>query len=250
MPHPHYRRLSRLNIRHFPHASGFTLIELAISMFIITLIATALLGPITAQVTQSRISQARTELDQINEALIGFALAQAKPRLPCPDTTGDGLEDPCPNTNTTETTGGNIPWATLGVPATDPWGQRYQYRINNAYTNAAAGFILTTAPAGAGCTPPGGASGFIKICSTATCVAPVTLLSTVLANGVPAVIYSFGPNGTAAPTSPDEIENTDNDCLYISRTYSSGTGTEFDDLVVWLSPSILLSRMVTAQKLP
>ena len=85
MLRPPYLRPSHLSIKHFLRASGFTLIELAISMFIITLIATALLGPITAQVTQSRIAQARTELDQINEALIGFALAQTKPRLPCPE---------------------------------------------------------------------------------------------------------------------------------------------------------------------
>ena len=242
MPHLYRFRPSHQSIKHFLRQSGFTLIELAISMFIITLIATVLLGPITAQVTQAKISQARIDLDQINESLIGFALAQAKPRLPCPDTNGDGLEDACPNTNTNETTGGNIPWATLGIPATDPWGQRYQYRVNNAFTNAVAGFTLTTVPTGA-CPAGGGAGGFIKICADAACVA-------TLANGVPAVTYSRGPNGTAAPTSPDEIENTDNDCLFINRTYSSGVGTEFDDMVVWVSPSILISRMVTAQKLP
>ena len=58
---------------------GFTLIELAISMLVITLLATVLLTPITTQVTQSRLSQAKADLDQINEALIGFALAQPKP---------------------------------------------------------------------------------------------------------------------------------------------------------------------------
>jgi len=243
MPQPYSLFLPRHNIRRFPPASGFTLIELAISMFIITLIATVLLGPITAQVTQAKISQAKADLDQINESLIGYALAQAKPRLPCPNTNGDGLEGACANTNSTETMGGNIPWALLGVPATDPWGQRYQYRVNNAYTNAAAGFTLTTTPTGAVCAPPGAASGFILVCADAACAAR-------LANGVPAVVYSRGPNGTAAPTSPDEMENTDNDCLFISRTYSNFVGSEFDDLLVWVSPSVLLSRMVTAQKLP
>ena len=242
---PHHCRTTLLS-----QSPGFTLIELAISMFIITLIATVLLGPITAQVTQAKISQSKADLDQINESLIGYALSQSKPRLPCPDTNGDGLEDACPNILATATTGGNIPWATLGVPATDPWGQRYQYRVNNAYTDTVAGFTLATTPTGAACNPPGGASGFIKVCSTATCVVPVTLISSVFANGVPAVTYSLGPNGPIAPTSPDEIENTDNDCLFISRTFSSFVGNEFDDLLVWVSPSVLLSRMVTAQKLP
>ncbi len=235
-------------------SSGFTLIELAISMFIITLIATVLIGPITAQVTQAKISQAKADLDQINESLIGFALAQGKPRLPCPDTNGDGTDDGCASTNANETTGGNIPWATLGVPATDPWGQRYRYRVNNAYTNVAAGFTLSTTPTGPACDPAAiVATGFLKVCATATCLTPplpLPVLSTVLANGVPAIIYSLGPNGAIASTSPDEIENTNGDCLFISRTYSSGSGSEFDDLVVWVSPSVLLSRMVTAQKLP
>jgi prepilin-type N-terminal cleavage/methylation domain-containing protein len=226
---------------------GFTLIELAISMLVITLLATVLLTPLTTQVTQSRLSQAKTDLDQINEALIGFALGQSKPYLPCPDTDNDGIADACANTNTTETTGGNVPWVTLNVPANDPWGQRYQYRVNNAYTNTAAGFTLSTAPSGAGCTAPGNASGFIKVCGSATVA---TCNATVMANGVPALVYSLGPNGQAAATSADELENRDNDCLFVTRTYSTNAGSEFDDLVAWLSPGVLMSRMVTAQKLP
>ena len=63
-------------------------------------------------------------------------------------------------------------------------------------------------------------------------------------------MYSLGPNGQAVPASPDEIENKDNDCLFVSHTYSSVAGVEFDDLLVWISPGVLMSRMVTAQKLP
>jgi type II secretory pathway pseudopilin PulG len=223
------------------------LFELAISMLIITLLATVLITPITTQVTQSKIAQAKSDLDQINEALIGFALAQSKPYLPCPDTTGDGVADPCANTFTTETTGGNLPWVTLSAPATDPWGQRYQYRVNNAYTNSVAGFTLTTAPTGTACTAPGNASGFIKVCGSA---ATIACNASVIANGIPAVMYSLGPNGQTVTASPDETENKDNDCLFVSRTYSSVAGLEFDDLLVWISPGVLMSRMVTAQKLP
>lgn len=243
MPHTRCLRPSRGLRLCSVREPGFTLIELAISLFIITLLAVALIPPIASQVTQSRLAQARSELDQINESLIGFALAQAKPRLPCPDTTGDGIEDACASTNATETTGGNIPWQTLNVPATDPWGQRYQYRVNNAYTNAATGFTLTTVPTGGQCNPPGGASGFIKVCADAAC-------TSVLANGVPAILFTRGPNGATVPTSADELENIDADCLFINRTYSTFVGSEFDDLVIWVSPSILISRMVTAQKLP
>ena len=241
MSRPPCPRPLRGCIARFAHACGFTLIEIALSLFIIALLAAVLLAPITTQIAQTKISQARTDLDQINEALIGFALAQTKPRLPCPDATGDGIEDACPNSSASETTGGNIPWVTLNVPATDPWGQRYRYRVNNAYTGV-AGFTLTTAPTGA-CAPPGSASGFIKVCAEAAC-------ASTLANGVPAVISSLGPNGVTTPTSADELENTDNDCLFVSRTFSTVAGSEFDDLVAWMSPAILMSRMVAAQKLP
>lgn len=247
MPISIHRPANHFRTGRLSRAAGFTLFELAISMLIITLLATVLLTPVTTQITQARISQAKTDLDQINEALIGFALAQSKPYLPCPDTTGDGIADACPNVLTTDTTGGNIPWVTLNVAATDPWGQRYQYRVNNAYTNSAAGFTLTTAPSGAACTPPGGASGFIKVCGSAT---TATCNASIIANGIPAVIFSLGPNGQTAATSADEIENTDNDCLFISHTYSAAAGVEFDDLLTWISPGILMSRMVTAQKLP
>lgn len=251
---------TRHNLNRGGQRSGFTLIELAISMLIITLLATVLLTPISTQITQSRMTQAKADLDQINEALIGFALAQGKPRLPCPDaTTGaganDGVEEsPC-GTNAGQSVGGNVPWVTLNVPAFDPWGQRYQYRVNTAYTDTVNGFTLATAPTGA-CVPPGVVgtgqlfttavgNGQLRICGDSGC-------ATTLANTtVPAVIFSRGPNGATGPTGTDEIENTDNDCLFVSRTYAAvGGAANYDDLLVWISPGVLMSRMVTAQKLP
>ena len=245
--------------RYFARGRGFTLIEIAMSLLILTLIATVLITPLSTQVTQSRISQAKADLDQINEALIGYALTQSKPRLPCPDaTTGaganDGVEEaPC-GTNPNQTVGGNIPWVTLNVPATDPWGQRYQYRVNSAYTDSTNGFLLTTTPSGV-CSSPGTAGtgqlfittgiGQLKICGDSAC-------TTTLANTtVPAVIFSRGPNGATGPAGTDELENADNDCLFVSRTYTAVSGAGFfDDLLVWMSPGVLMSRMVSAQKLP
>jgi type II secretory pathway pseudopilin PulG len=254
-----HRSLCNYLMRHRHMGAGLTLIEVAISLSIIALIAAFLLAPITTQVTQSRITQARADLDQINEALIGFALAQGKPRLPCPDaTTGgganDGLED-CGAFDAAKTIGGNIPWATLNLPATDPWGQHYQYRVNSAYTDKVNGFTLNTAPTGTcNAAPPGNAAGTgnlfttaggqLRICGNSACT------STLANTTVPAIVFSRGPNGITAPTSIDEIENINNDCLFVSRTYSSASGNEFDDLIAWMSPGILKGRMVTAQKLP
>src|SRR5258707_14270718 len=114
MPSSTYGPLNHSHAARLTRASGFTLFEIAISMLIITVLATVVLTPITTQVTQARISQAKADLDQISEALIGFALAQAKPRLPCPDTVGDGDEH-CTNYSAAQSSGGNIPWVLLNV---------------------------------------------------------------------------------------------------------------------------------------
>ncbi len=97
----------------------------------------------------------------------------------------------------------------------------------------------------------------MQVCSTATgatstnCASGAALTSSP---GVPAVIYSTGKNGGYGGTGADEAENpnpnsTDNDRVFVSHT-PTGSPNEFDDLVVWISPNILINRMVAAGKLP
>jgi len=217
-------------------SAGFTLIELAVTLFIVTLILASLLAPLGAQVDQRKNSEAQKALDQISEALLGYALSQTPPRLPCPDTNNDGIEDAgCPIAVNLSTEG-NVPWVTLGTPPTDPWGQRYRYRVSGPYTDTAAGFTLAVAPTL-------GTPGDLRVCATAACAATV-------ATTVPAVIWSRGPNGAQGAVGPDEVANNNNDRDFVSRIYSTIAGDEFDDLVTWLSKPILLNRMVMAQKLP
>src|SRR5689334_24021233 len=70
---------------------GFTLIEVAVVVFIITLLLGSLLVPLTTQVDQRKIADTRKVMSDAHEALIGFALSNG--RLACPDNDGDGLED-------------------------------------------------------------------------------------------------------------------------------------------------------------
>lgn len=238
-------------------ARGFSLIEMAFVLVIITLLLGGLLVPFATQVEQRRIAETNKAMEEIKEALIGFALANG--RLPCPDTllSNNGIEDPqggpCP-----ANTVGNLPWATLGVGASDAWGNRFSYQVTPEFADPATRFSLTT-------------MGTLKICTTNTCPSTSTL-----ANKVPAVIVSHGKNGlgainaniigpTASTTTPiglDEQKNihfttAGND--FVSRIHTSsrpsctdGTATpcEFDDLVTWLSPNILFNRMVAAGRLP
>ena len=121
---------------------GFSLIEVAVVMFIIVLLLGSILIPLTTQVEQRQISDTQKQMEDIKEALIGFAIANSY--LPCPDSVGnDGVSDPNaagPCTNAF----GNIPWATLNMPRGDAWGNRFRYRVAPEFTNTpATGDCLT-----------------------------------------------------------------------------------------------------------
>lgn len=207
------------------YKSGFTLVEIAIVLVIVGLLISAFLTPLAAQLEQSRNAEVRRDLAEIKEALLGFAVINGQ--LPCPDNNGDGVDDGCPNTNATATTGGNVPWVTLNTKQLDPWGRRYQYQVNNAFS---AAFILTTTGSGA---------GSIRVCTTSVCGATE-------ANNVPLVIFSIGQNGgVLPPTSLDEQENIDGDRDFVSNTIGG-----FDDTVIWVSTNVLMNRMVSVGRLP
>ena len=100
---------------------GFSLIEIAIVMVIIGVLAgggVSLLGLLTQR-------KARTEtidyLKQAQAALISFA--DINGRLPWADTSGDGVED-------SAASAGNLPYQTLRLSPTDPYKRTLRYEIN------------------------------------------------------------------------------------------------------------------------
>ena len=235
-------------------STGFTLFEIAIGMFIISLAVGTLLAPLATQVEQRQVGETQKALIQTREALIGFAVANKY--LPCPDkttaagagTANDGIEDVIAATGQCVVTEGNVPWVTLSTRPTDPWNNRFRYKVTGVFAqrSPAATFNLAS---------PGGL--------TVTCPAPGCSPASSLTSNAPVVILSHGKNGygainaitgaaNAAPTSADELGNTDGNLIFVSRTRSgvnSGAG-EFDDLVDWISPYVLFNRMVTAGSLP
>jgi hypothetical protein len=91
-------------------------------------------------------------------------------------------------------------------------------------------------------------------------VGTITILNTVggsaIADQIPAVIVSHGgngfhawlPSGSRMPGSPDGDESANN---MAGTEFVSKTPTEtFDDLVAWISPAVLMNRMVAAGRLP
>lgn len=246
------------NAQALSAARGFSLIEMAVVIFIIVLLLGSILVPLTTQVEQRQISDTQKTLEEIREALIGHALAYGY--LPCPDktagvggagTANDGVEDVTAGgvcvTTSLGVGQGNVPWVTLGVGASDVWGNRYRYQVTPAFSQrapaAGGSFSLSSA-------------GNIRICSTTACGANYT-------TDAVAVIISLGKNGLGAinaangtanpaPTSADENENLTGPTRFMSRTITTADSAvgEFDDIVVWLSKHTLFNRMVAAGKLP
>lgn len=245
-----------------PLQQGFTLVEMAIVLLIIGLLLGGLIPTLSAQMESQRISETRKQMDEIQQALIGYTLANG--RLPCPANpaiatgqAGAGMEaktgTSCTNV-ANNAAWGVLPWATLGVNETDAWGNRLTYRVSSDFADD----IVTTTYGGcAPATSPTQAT--FALCSNGNLdILSASSGGTSVAANVPAVVISHGKNSAGAYTQQgtqlpvgsdaDEQENSDGgaDNNYVSHT----PAPTFDDMVIWVSPNILLNRMVTAAKLP
>ncbi len=235
---------------------GFSLIEIAIVLVVFGLLLAGLIGPMGTRIEQEERERTRAILEEIKEALYGFAVAQG--RLPCPDSDGsnNGREDfDAGGTCTGGTVVGNLPWVDLGVPEQDSWGRRFRYRVTPSHADAIS--QNTVEPPTPPCTTQPTQASF-ALCSDGD----ITIRdgddsisgTDEIATKVAAVVISHGKHRfLPADASPHEDENFEaGDTLgtFVSRDYTGGTGEEFDDLVVWISPHILKNRMIMAGKLP
>ena len=233
------------------HQRGFSLIELAVALFVIALLLGSVLVPLATQVEQRQINETQRSMDEIREALLGFAAANGY--LPCPAISAtDGQEDRTAGVCTGGKRQGYLPWEALGASKIDTWGRLYRYSVTPAFTTAAS-FTLTTSP-----------DMLIRTRNNAGALANLTN-----ANIVVAALISHGKNGyggvdangtaVALPASwstanVDESSNLTSATTFVSRVQqaagASGTGGVFDDQLVWLSRYTLTNRLVTAGKLP
>lgn len=250
--------------------NGFTLVEMAMVLLIVGLLLGGLMVPLSAQMEQHKISETRKTLDEIQQALLGYAIANG--RLPCPAdaTTPTGQVNAAGVSAGTEykTTGspytcatnipannaawGVLPWATLGVSETDAWGRRFTYHVTTIFADDISANTFSCTPT----TPPTQSS--FALCSNGNLNVGLSAGNSNVAANVPAVIVSHGTDGLGAFTPAgqqiqpvpgpltDQGDNVDNDNNFVNHDFTP----IFDDLVVWISPNVLFNRMVAAGKLP
>ena len=259
--------------------TGFTLVEMAVVLMIIGLLLGGLVPTLSAQMESRNINETRKQLGEIKEALEGYAIIND--RLPCPaSSTSNGVEDPSSGSgactyfthtsNTTNPSYNYLPAVTLGLSGTnssglleDAWGNPIRYAVSSssstspAYSNV---FTISNQMSNVGISnlTSTNLNPNLLVCSAASSSNSSCSSGYTLASNAVAVIYSTGKNGASGGTGADEKENlnpnaTDshgNVFVYHTPAGSSATNGEFDDLMIWISPNVLVSRMVAAGKLP
>ncbi|TAK91494.1 MAG: type II secretion system protein [Burkholderiaceae bacterium] len=221
--------------------SGFTILELAIVLLIVAALTASLLGPFTNYLYQRQVAETDKSLDEIKEALLGFAAANG--RLPYPGLTGVGLEDAttCTGTNNSDYCSGVIPWQVLGIARTDAWNKPFRYSVSYPFADPSKPIKFTLqdkSSLSVNMRDPG-AAGLVSIASK-----------------VPTIVWSAGRRNTGVPANVDEITNenlfTHNllpiKAFVVTRQYAEAgaVGGEFDDLVVWVPAPVLFNRLLSA----
>lgn len=230
-------------------ARGFTLVELAVVLVVIGLLLGGLLGPLSTRIEQSDRERTQALLEDAKEALYGFAVTNG--RLPCPDQSGNGVEEPVGGAGGCTAVQGLLPAATLGVPQEDAWARPFRYRVTGLFADTDNSNACGITPE-----PPPTVGVSFKLCSDGNIRVSDGAGGAIVADDIPAVILSFGTNGNdpnlaiGGTLSNHENENIDDNRDFVLRTYGRDDASEYDDLLVWISPNILRNRMVVAGRLP
>ncbi len=258
---------------------GFTLIEIAIVLLVVTVILGYTMAMVPVQQELRQYKQAEKEMDWIIESL--YAFAQANNHLPCPAWNGsdgfecrdvDGTPGNCdggdPNADACDVWFGFVPGKTLGIDGRyssaglllDPWGQPYRYQVTDDDNGGAIleDFILVGGMQDVGMAsldpdltvcntdPSTGSQGTDTGCSGA---------AQEIIDESPAVVLSTGQDrlGDVAANSWVQRENLDNgssDRVFVKTTMNDTSANKFDDIVKWIAPNVLYSKMIEAGHLP
>lgn len=221
--------------------NGFTLVEIAVVLVIVGFLFGSILGPLSTQRNNQNIKSTENLLADIHESLLGFAAINGY--LPCPASlSSNGLEDRSGGAGTDcNTQHGYVPSASLGLNGqfdnnnliTDFWGSPVRYSLDDVNSwEYAKNIAINSGPA------------TFDICNLAGCG-----VGNIVADNVVAVLNSVGPDRDTTPGSADQQDNLDNDDDFVSKQTSEAAGSEFDDILLWLSPNTLTLHLVRSGQL-
>lgn len=257
---------------------GFSLIELAMVLFIVGLLLGGLLIPLSTSIEQQNRAAAEEQLTSVRNALLGYTIING--RLPCPDcpdatigtcasgTANDGIEDFSTGPFDCRTDVGNVPWVDLQVDEDDPWGNHFTYQVSPNFSRDSNSAPCGTAAVGVSfelCT-----DGDVDIYTT---YADPYSGTPDVADNVVAVVVSHGSNYLETVQTDQEVENygrnpvnpdtaaailaaytaSDYDAnVFLMRNYDLGASgnVEFDDILMWIPSTVLMNQMVSAGRLP
>ena len=224
-----------MNTTVMKNSKGFTLVEIAIVMVIFGLILGGIMGPLKMQRDNMKRKETQQSMETIKSALVGYTLRNG--RIPCPDTTANGLENINMAGTNCANARGTVPWATLGVVKEDAWKHPFTYRVDTQFADN--NFV-------SGCPDADKLGITFQICSTGNIRVFDRNGGNLVASGIPAIIVSHGSNGPAT-SDADEQENSDNNPNFVDKTHIN---QGYDDFVDWVNINNLVGKMVSANKLP
>ena len=264
---------------------GFTLIEISIVFLIIAILLNFALTPLRTQYEIHNIKNTHKQLAEIELAIYGYAIANE--RLPCPTLPGKGgISQPAyldssitatAGTDSCEVNIGFLPAGTLGLKGrrncdgllTDSWGRAYRYSITNADASDNGDDFLVRGQLKAISNNGEGIANVkpdLLICNNLDVDCRDTPSASVVStNRAVAVIFSLGTrqrlNSHAENENAgegDAISSTchlpdyaiGNDRYYYASSRREIEGKEFDDILIWISPNILYSKLLAAGVIP
>lgn len=225
---------------------GFSLVEMAVVLIILSLVIGSLLGPMSGSINQQKISLTQQRLEEIKKALLGYAAI--KGGLPCPANDKNGIGDMtlC-NNNGGQGASGYLPWADLGIEGNDAWGQPFLYRVDSFYVKNSDNYNKGEGTSALVVQDRQGRQLSAPCDPCDPCVPLVDPPCNppgkqYVPNEAVAILLSYGKNGHPDGGNP-QAENKQANKKYI---YDSYVENEFDDIVMWVSQSILVNRLVAA----
>jgi prepilin-type N-terminal cleavage/methylation domain-containing protein len=267
-------------------AHGFTLVELAVVLTIVTFLLGSLMYTLSAQSDQRGREDTRRRLEHARELILAFSIVNG--RLPCPARSTsagaevrdvasgrcwDGaVEDYYGGALAGGATGGLLPATTIGFPqvdasgfALDAWGNRIRYAVAKSIAGGTCAGVFTNPHwvnalnmknNGMACQP-----GDLLVCKSATGITPTACggaANQIMTQSlVVAIVLSTGKNGaTSGGVGADEAANLNGggnaDPIFVWHTptgtdFASG---EFDDQFTWITVGELYGKLIGAGVLP